>query len=527
MGIEIQRSYKVKLAATQLIFILFINFFYIQNSFSGEIIDFSVVIKDSGEEKRFLTNKEVIPLNNEIQLQIYSKEAGILEIYYQSEATERASLLIEAIKVDVGDLIILPSNDSYFPMNLKQGNVQFEFGFIGESEKIIKTFDFFAHNLETKDFSNSNSKPVSSYSYNVNYINQLDSNKSLVSFFEKTKNEANKNISNLTIGKLRGFENVFQETVKATVLIFSNSENKDIESGMGSGVVLKDGTIITNLHVIEGNNEIIIYPYDGIIDNSGSYVGYTANILKVAKDKDLALLSINEPIKDYLSIAQDCNVQIASDAHAVGHPVGNYWSYTKGYVSQIRNDFEWSYDEESNFKAEVIQTQTPINPGNSGGPLVNTKSQLIGINSFTAQNSPGINFAVSCNEIKTFLKRNNDFNGWDKIEAAETKTIEAQWECFDDNNDSSDDSCLLDNDNNGTFDTFMWDENFDGIYDYFGIDDNENGTFEYTILMSHDGNNPYAKEYDVYFYDENEDGKVETIGYDYDNDYKIDKYVDA
>ena len=106
---------------------------------------------------------------------------------------------------------------------------------------------------------------------------------------------------------------------------------------------------------------------------------YLGSIDKILPKKDLALLKIEERFSNYLEIDKSCDVKVASDAHAVGHPEGNYWSYTKGYISQIRKNFEWSYSENLSFKADVIQPQTPINPGNSGGPLVNLNSKLIGI----------------------------------------------------------------------------------------------------------------------------------------------------
>jgi hypothetical protein len=92
---------------------------------------------------------------------------------------------------------------------------------------------------------------------------------------------------------------------------------------------------------------------------------------------------------------------VGEDAHAIGHPRGQMWTYTKGYVSQLRTRFEWNKVH----VADVIQTQTPINPGNSGGPLINDQGRLIGINSFKDEKSPGLNYAVAASEVKAFLQR--------------------------------------------------------------------------------------------------------------------------
>ena len=66
---------------------------------------------------------------------------------------------------------------------------------------------------------------------------------------------------------------------------------------------------------------------------------------------------------------KDCNIRVGQDAHAVGHPKGNYWSYTKGYISQIKQNYKWNYQDQTKYNADVIQTQTPINPGNSRRPF--------------------------------------------------------------------------------------------------------------------------------------------------------------
>jgi Trypsin-like peptidase domain len=95
---------------------------------------------------------------------------------------------------------------------------------------------------------------------------------------------------------------------------------------------------------------------------------------------------------------------VGLDAHAIGHPTGEAWTYTKGIISQYRLGFEWQAKGGIKHKADVIQTQTPINPGNSGGPLFGASGALIGVNSFK-EAGEGLNFAVSVDEVKKFLAR--------------------------------------------------------------------------------------------------------------------------
>jgi hypothetical protein len=101
------------------------------------------------------------------------------------------------------------------------------------------------------------------------------------------------------------------------------------------------------------------------------------------------------------------DAQIGADVHAIGHPTGESWSYTKGIISQIRSNYEWSGGDAIKHKADVIQTQTPINPGNSGGPLLSSRGSVIGLNSFKSSGE-GINFAISVKDLKAFLARTED-----------------------------------------------------------------------------------------------------------------------
>src|SRR5690606_14286963 len=125
-----------------------------------------------------------------------------------------------------------------------------------------------------------------------------------------------------------------------------------------------------------------------------------AKVVKRDGVADLALLQVADVpagVKP-LAVGSAASVQVGADVHAIGHPTGEAWTYTRGVVSQVRKDYAWM-DEH---KATVIQTQTPINPGNSGGPLINDDLEIIGVNSFKADGE-GLNFAVSADDVKAFL----------------------------------------------------------------------------------------------------------------------------
>ena len=121
---------KVKVVGIVLTFL-----FFLPLSLFSSNVDFSIFIKNDDGSLRFLTDREVIPLNNEIQIKIYSKSQGELDIFYSSSGSERSSILNEPIPVSPGQLITLHSEDEYLPMELSEGKVSFEFAFKSNNEK--------------------------------------------------------------------------------------------------------------------------------------------------------------------------------------------------------------------------------------------------------------------------------------------------------------------------------------------------------------------------------------------------------
>ena len=93
---------------------------------------------------------------------------------------------------------------------------------------------------------------------------------------------------------------------------------------------------------------------------------------------------------------------VGDSVHAIGHPHGEIWSYSKGYISAHREDYSWDVGDQ-NYRGDVYQMQTPINPGNSGGPLLNDYGNVVGINTFINTRGQGITYAVTVKEIIKFL----------------------------------------------------------------------------------------------------------------------------
>jgi S1-C subfamily serine protease len=156
--------------------------------------------------------------------------------------------------------------------------------------------------------------------------------------------------------------------------------------------------------VVENNENLeAILSYQYNLDGYEEYV-HSIEIIKQDKVKDLALIKIKNPRTALRPINISRKVPaIGSQVHAIGHPDLEVWTYTTGYISQIREDYEWSYEDDFEHMANVYQTQTPIAEGNSGGPLLNNHGNLVGINTFGDSENDFQNFSVTVDEIIKFL----------------------------------------------------------------------------------------------------------------------------
>ncbi len=201
---------------------------------------------------------------------------------------------------------------------------------------------------------------------------------------------------------------LFERVSPAVVMVMAiGADGK--RKGHGSGSVISaGGEILTNWHVVKDAARVgIVFKQSlaGVADEEP--VIMAGRVLKVDRKRDLALVQLvkapaNLPIVPLGALA---DVKVGADAHAIGHPVGETWTYTKGVVSQIRRPGVWDYGpNERHQAAAVIQTQTPINPGNSGGPLLNDQGRIIGVATYGNARAQGINFAVSVEDVRRFLE---------------------------------------------------------------------------------------------------------------------------
>lgn len=166
------------------------------------------------------------------------------------------------------------------------------------------------------------------------------------------------------------------------------------QESMGSGIIFnQDGYIVTNYHVIKGSQQI------KVILKNGKEV--KAKVINYDSAADIAVIKMTEKV-DIPGIAEfgDSDVlEVGEPAVAIGNPLGKdlLGTVTAGVISATNREIEIE-----GRKLKLIQTDAAINPGNSGGPLINSKGQVIGINTvkMTEYAVEGLGFAIPINDVK-------------------------------------------------------------------------------------------------------------------------------
>jgi serine protease Do len=191
---------------------------------------------------------------------------------------------------------------------------------------------------------------------------------------------------------------VYQKANPAVVTVRTNRS-------FGSGFIISnDGYIVTNAHVVENTAQVVtIMMADGKTEIPADVVGFAT------KGLDLALLKINRPGKlPTVKLADGKSVRVGDNAYAIGTPRDEYAqnTFSSGIVSGLREN------------SKIIQHDAAINQGNSGGPLLNSKGEVIGVNTagFTGYvqcqdgsicgrglSNIGVNFAINVEIVKQFL----------------------------------------------------------------------------------------------------------------------------
>ena len=190
----------------------------------------------------------------------------------------------------------------------------------------------------------------------------------------------------------RAAEIIAPSVVKVRGMGHEKDQEEETERGVGSGVVIIDnGTILTNLHVVAGADRVKVEFADGLISE--------ARIVALQPEHDLAVLRAKTIPDDLVAATMRSTADLAPGDHvvAVGFPFGIGPSVSSGVVSGLKREFR--SPEGKRVLTNLIQFDAAANPGNSGGPLVTQEGEVVGI--VTAILNPteegffvGIGFAV-------------------------------------------------------------------------------------------------------------------------------------
>jgi len=212
----------------------------------------------------------------------------------------------------------------------------------------------------------------------------------------KALNPAVVNISTkVRIRQFRGYRDPFFDMLEQMYGIRPQQQempNNPRPYSLGTGFIIReDGLIVTNNHVINGADEIDVQ----LSEKAEKF--YRAKVIGSDERTDIALIQIEGKNFPTVSLGSSADTQVGEWVAAFGNPYGQGHTMTKGIVSAKGRDIS----EINRFP--MIQTDAPINPGNSGGPLVNSKGQVIGVNSAIDPRAQGIGFAIPIDEVKALL----------------------------------------------------------------------------------------------------------------------------
>ncbi|MEM3160598.1 MAG: trypsin-like peptidase domain-containing protein [Nitrososphaera sp.] len=191
---------------------------------------------------------------------------------------------------------------------------------------------------------------------------------------------------------------LFEKTERSVVQVTATNDPTE-QGNLGTGFVYDDnGHIVTNNHVVSGTRNLAVTFYDGTV--------YSATLIGTDPFTDLVVLYVEDVPAEKLvplPLADSTKIRVGEQVAAIGNPFGLSSSMTSGIISGVgRTIPAQNTGSLQFFIPDIIQTDAPINPGNSGGPLLNTRGEVVGINTAIRSSTgefAGIGFAVPSNTI--------------------------------------------------------------------------------------------------------------------------------
>jgi serine protease Do len=199
-------------------------------------------------------------------------------------------------------------------------------------------------------------------------------------------------------------EKVSPSVVSIRTKVSASGDNywgSSYQEGAGTGIIVsKDGYVLTNKHVISGASQMQVVLSDGTVYDDVSLAGTDPlndlAFLKIANVSDLPPAELGD----------STTIKVGQRVVAIGNSLGQYDNtVTSGIISGTGRPIQAQAGDSVETLTDLIQTDAAINPGNSGGPLLNSKGQVIGINTAIAEGAEGIGFAIPIHAALGILKQ--------------------------------------------------------------------------------------------------------------------------